>query len=166
MNLQGQDNAVSGTIHAIYCFRAIDRLSPARFESRPRDRASFEHVCSGIGIPHIYRYLRDIEKLPEDAETTRIVNSAADPSVHIISKALDAEHLSKLCAATVDYFSSILAAEAAILPSNSSPLAESTLRAESQRTRCRSSRSRRSCSVSNARGALRNSSHVFPSTEL
>ena len=24
------------------------------------DHVSFEHVCSGIGIPHLYRYLRDV----------------------------------------------------------------------------------------------------------
>src|SRR6266852_5766919 len=27
------------------------------------DHVSFEHVCSGIGIPNIYRYLRDVEQL-------------------------------------------------------------------------------------------------------
>ncbi|MGA7316337.1 MAG: glucokinase [Silvibacterium sp.] len=75
------------------------------------DHVSFEHVCSGIGIPHIYRFLRDEESLPEDAETTRIIDSAADPSVPIITKALDADP-SKLCAATMDCFASILAAEA------------------------------------------------------
>jgi len=75
------------------------------------DHVSFELVCSGIGIPHIYRFLRDVEELPED-ETTRIIDSAADPSVPIITKALDVEHRSRLCAATVDCFASILAAEA------------------------------------------------------
>ena len=76
------------------------------------DHVSFEHVCSGIGIPHIYRFLRDKESLPEDAEMTAVIDSAADPSVPIITKALDAEHPSKLCAATIDCFASILAAEA------------------------------------------------------
>jgi glucokinase len=79
------------------------------------DHVSFEHVCSGIGIPHIYRFLRDVEKLPEDPEAARIIESAADPSVPIISKALDADHPSQLCTATVDCFAAILAAEAANL---------------------------------------------------
>src|SRR5215469_11019908 len=30
------------------------------------DHVTFEHVCSGIGIPHLYRYLRDVEHLRED----------------------------------------------------------------------------------------------------
>jgi glucokinase len=76
------------------------------------DHVSFEHVCSGIGIPHIYRFLRDVESVPGDAESTRIIDSAADPSVPIISKAIDAEHPNKLCGATIDCFASILAAEA------------------------------------------------------
>src|SRR4029077_10715724 len=29
------------------------------------DHVSVEHVCSGIGIPHIYEYLRDIEHVWE-----------------------------------------------------------------------------------------------------
>ena len=76
------------------------------------DHVSFEHVCSGIGIPHIYQYLRDVEKLPEDAETTSIIDSAADASVPIICKGLDADHPSEICVAAVDCFAAILAAEA------------------------------------------------------
>jgi glucokinase len=28
------------------------------------DHVSFEHVCSGIGVPNIYGYLRDVEQIP------------------------------------------------------------------------------------------------------
>lgn len=76
------------------------------------DHVSFEHVCSGIGIPHIYRYLRDVERLPEDPVIGAEIDSATDASVPIITHALDAEHPSKVCAATIDCFASILAAEA------------------------------------------------------
>jgi glucokinase len=76
------------------------------------DHVSFEHVCSGIGIPHIYRYLRDIEHLRETPELAKRINSAGDPSVVIINQALDPANSSKLCAATIDLFASILASEA------------------------------------------------------
>ena len=76
------------------------------------DHVSFEHVCSGIGIPHIYRYLRDVEGLAESSEIAAEIDSATDPSVAIIAHAFDAGHSSKLCAATIDCFASILAAEA------------------------------------------------------
>ena len=40
------------------------------------EHVSFEHVCSGIGIPHIYGYLRDVEHLVEDPEVAKLIDSA------------------------------------------------------------------------------------------
>jgi glucokinase len=76
------------------------------------DHVSFEHVCSAIGIPHLYRYLRDVEHLAEKPEVAKLIDSASDPSVVIIDQALDPSTPSKLCAATIDLFVSILAGEA------------------------------------------------------
>ncbi len=76
------------------------------------DHVSFEHVCSGIGIPHIYRFLRDVEHIPEQPEVTKLIDAAGDPSVVIINQAVDPASSSKLCAATIDLFVSILASEA------------------------------------------------------
>jgi glucokinase len=76
------------------------------------DHVSFEHVCSGIGIPNIYRYLRDVEHLVEKPEVAKLVEAAGDPSFVIINSALDPTNPSKLCVATIDLFVSILAAEA------------------------------------------------------
>jgi glucokinase len=76
------------------------------------DHVSFEHVCSGIGIPHLYRFLRDVEHLPEKPEVAKLIESARDRSVVIIEQAFDAANPSKLCAATIDLFASILASEA------------------------------------------------------
>lgn len=76
------------------------------------DHVSIEHVCSGIGIPHLYRYLREVEHLTEDPDIAKLIDSASDPSVVIIDQALDPATPSKLCAATIDLFLSILASEA------------------------------------------------------
>ena len=76
------------------------------------DHVSFEHVCSGIGIPNIYGYLRDVEGIAEEPEVAAQVASAGDPSFVIINQAVDAGNRSKLCAATIDLFVSILASEA------------------------------------------------------
>jgi glucokinase len=76
------------------------------------DHVSFEHVCSGIGIPNIYGYLRDVEGMAEEPEVAARVASAVDPSFVIIHQAVDAGNRSKLCAATIDLFVSILASEA------------------------------------------------------
>jgi glucokinase len=76
------------------------------------DHVSFEHVCSGIGIPHIYRYLRDVEHLPEEPEVAKLIDSPGDPSIVIINQALEPTNPSKLCVETINLFVSILASEA------------------------------------------------------
>jgi glucokinase len=72
------------------------------------DHVSFEHVCSGIGIPNIYDYLRDVEQLAQEPGVTALIDSVHDRTAAIVAHA----SRSKLCAATVDMFVSILAAEA------------------------------------------------------
>jgi len=73
---------------------------------------SFEHLCSGIGIPNIYGYMRDVEGIAEEPEVAALVAAASDPSVVIINQAVDPDNRSKLCAATIELFVSILASEA------------------------------------------------------
>jgi glucokinase len=79
------------------------------------DHVSFEHVCSGIGIRNLYEFLRDVEGISETPEVAPLVAAAGDPSFVIISQAVDPASRSKLCAATIDLFVSILAAEASNL---------------------------------------------------
>lgn len=76
------------------------------------DHVSFEHVCSGIGIPHLYRYLRDVEHIAEKPEVAKLVVAARDPSVVIVNHGLDPTNASQLYAATIDLFVTILAGEA------------------------------------------------------
>jgi glucokinase len=79
------------------------------------DHVSFEHVCSGIGIPNIYEYLRDVERIPQDAGITAAIESAPDRTAAISEHALGGANPSDLCTATIDTFVSIVAAEAANL---------------------------------------------------
>jgi len=79
------------------------------------DHVSFEHVCSGIGIPNLYAFLRDVEGIPETPEVAPLIAAAGDPSVVIINQAVDPANRSKLCAATIELFTSILASEASNL---------------------------------------------------
>ncbi len=77
------------------------------------DHVSVERVCSGIGIPYIYEYLRDIERIPEEPEIAELIASATDRTAVITNSAFDEHNPSELCRATVDTFVSILASEAA-----------------------------------------------------
>jgi glucokinase len=76
------------------------------------DHVSFELVCSGIGIPNIYEYLRDVEQIPENPVVAEKVAAAADRSVVIINAAFDQVTPSKLCETTIEVFASVLADEA------------------------------------------------------
>ncbi len=71
-----------------------------------------ERVCSGIGVPNIYEFLRDEEKIPERPEITQLIASAKDHTKAIVEAAFDPQHPSELCLATVDLLVSILASEA------------------------------------------------------
>ena len=76
------------------------------------DHVSVEKVCSGIGIPNIYGYLRDIEQIPEKPGVAKLIAAAGDPTVMIVKHGLGSGGESALCAATIDMFASILASEA------------------------------------------------------
>jgi glucokinase len=79
------------------------------------DHVSFERVCSGIGIPNIYEYLRDVERIPAQPEVDALIASGGDPSVAIINHAFSPTDPSKLCETTIDTFISVLASEASNL---------------------------------------------------
>src|SRR5271165_3786581 len=79
------------------------------------DHVSFEHVCSGIGIPNIYAFLRDVEGVHEHPDVAAQIASAADPSAVIIGHAESSDNRSELCAATIEMFAGILASEASNL---------------------------------------------------
>ena len=74
-----------------------------------------ERVCSGIGVPNIYRFLCECEGIPEQPEVARSIASAKDHTKAIVNAALDPLNPSKLCRATVEILVSILASEAANL---------------------------------------------------
>jgi glucokinase len=73
---------------------------------------SVERVCSGIGIPNIYAFLRDEEGIPEQPETAERIASSEDRTKAIVEGGLDPRNPSDLCRATIEVVVSILASEA------------------------------------------------------
>jgi glucokinase len=71
-----------------------------------------ERVCSGIGVPNVYDFLRDVEKIPESPDITDAISSARDRTRTIIAAGLDLVHPSKRCRTVIDLVTSILAVEA------------------------------------------------------
>jgi len=82
-----------------------------RYLQRKFGRASYERVCSGIGIPNVYYFLRDCAYMPESPAVAAQLASAKDPTPVIVANAL-ANPPDPLCAQVMDIFTSVLAAEA------------------------------------------------------
>jgi glucokinase len=101
--------------HSDFAPRDERQIGLLRYMFEHFDHVSYEHVCSGIGIPYIYEYLRDIEHIPENPEIARLIAASKDHNAVIIDSAVNPQNPSKLCTATADTFASILASEAANL---------------------------------------------------
>jgi glucokinase len=76
------------------------------------DHVSFEHVCSGVGIPLVYNFFREVEETPEKPAITERIATAADHTKSIIEAALDPADPSPRCMATLETVVSIMGSEA------------------------------------------------------
>ncbi|HJZ48084.1 MAG TPA: glucokinase [Roseiflexaceae bacterium] len=72
---------------------------------------SCERVCSGLGIPNIYYYLKQTSHAEEPAWLTEALASAADPTPVIMDSAMGKTQRCELTTATLKTFISILGAE-------------------------------------------------------
>ncbi|MFP4439149.1 MAG: glucokinase [Chloroflexaceae bacterium] len=76
------------------------------------DHVSYERVCSGMGLPNIYDYLKVSDFADEPDWLTAQLAEARDPTPVIVNAALDTTRACTLCTATLNVFVSILGAEA------------------------------------------------------
>ena len=98
--------------HCSYAPTDETQLGLLAFMLKRFQHVSYEHVCSGIGLPHIYEYLRSSGSARETPEVAQAMAAASDPSPTIIKFALDPVHPCALCAAALHIFASILGDEA------------------------------------------------------
>jgi glucokinase len=73
---------------------------------------SYERICSGMGLPNIYAYLKDSGHAEEPAWLTEQLAAADDSIPVIVNAALDEKAPCELCKATLELFISVLGAEA------------------------------------------------------
>lgn len=76
------------------------------------EHVSYEHLCSGVGIPHIYGYLKSIATVEEPAWVAEQMAATDKLTPIIISAALASEAPSQICIDTLKTFAAILGAEA------------------------------------------------------
>ncbi len=87
-------------------------LEMLRYLKRRFEHVSYELVCSGMGLPNIYAYLRDSRYAAEPSWLAEQLAAASDPTPVIVNNALDPKKACKLTTGTLDLFVSILGAEA------------------------------------------------------
>lgn len=98
--------------HADFAPRNSTQIELLRHLMNRFEHVSYERVCSGRGLPNIYRYLRDSGHAEEPAWLRGQLATADDPTPIIADAALDDHAPCPLCVATLDTFVSILGAEA------------------------------------------------------
>jgi glucokinase len=76
------------------------------------DHVSYERVCSGMGIPNIYAYIRDRGLAEEPDWLAEELARATDSNAIIFEKAMHSQPDCRICTLTVETFVAILAAEA------------------------------------------------------
>ncbi len=89
-----------------------EEIALLRFLLKSADHVSYERVCSGIGIPNIYAYLRESGRYDEPLELSAQLAAARDKTPVIINAALQSESAPPICLKTLELFVAILAAEA------------------------------------------------------
>jgi glucokinase len=76
------------------------------------DHVSYERVCSGIGLPNIYAFLKQGGYAPEPDWLAGQLAGADDPTPVIVQAAMDSQRPCELCRVTLQTFVSILGTEA------------------------------------------------------
>ncbi len=86
--------------HASFAPHGELQIRLLRHLRREHDHVSTERVCSGMGIPNLYRFLRDDQGIDESSIAARI--ASGDPTRVILEEALavGANAEANLCAAT------------------------------------------------------------------
>ncbi len=98
--------------HADFAPRNAVEMALLRFLLKRMDHVSYERVCSGIGIPNLYAFLKESGYAPEPPWLAQQLLQADDPTPVIVAAALKKDPPCSLCEATLDLFVSILGAEA------------------------------------------------------
>ena len=90
-----------------------EQIQLLRYLQERYGHVSWERVCSGIGIPNIYQFLKDSGYASEPAWLAdKLADASVDPTPLIATAALQARPGDELCVKTLSMFVSILGSEA------------------------------------------------------
>ena len=83
-----------------------------RYMMAREPHVSYELVCAGKGLPHLYSFLKESGRYKEPDWLKQALADAADPNPVIVEAAFSGKRDCPLCEATLELFVSIMGAEA------------------------------------------------------
>ena len=98
--------------HGDFAPRDAMQAELLRFLWNDFEHVSYELVCSGRGIPNLYRFLRDTGAAEEPGWLAERLGAAEDPTPVIVEAASDENSPCGICQSTLEMFVAILGAEA------------------------------------------------------
>jgi len=99
--------------HAAFAPTSALQIDLLTFWLQRMEHVSYERLCSGIGIPNIYKFLKESSWYEEPQWLGKALAEAADPTPVIVSTAV--EETAEICVETLNLFMEILGGEAANL---------------------------------------------------
>lgn len=98
--------------HADFAPATPDEVGLVGYLFQRYSHVSYERVCSGIGLPHIYAYLKESGYAPEPAWLAAQLAATGDPTPAIVNAALRSPEPDPLCLGVLNTFVSILGSQA------------------------------------------------------
>ena len=111
-NGTGYDVNASEGGHSDFAPSTPLQLEMLRFLGEKFGHVSFEHVCSGLGLPNIYTFLKESGHAEEPDWLSGRLATVSDPTPVIMECALERDEPCELCTTTVEIFINILGREA------------------------------------------------------
>ncbi len=99
--------------HAAFAPTTARQIDMLTYWLGKMDHVSYERLCSGLGIPNIYRYLRDSGGYEEPSWLAEELAATRDHTPVIVTNAV--AQTAVICVETLDLFMEILGGEAANL---------------------------------------------------
>jgi glucokinase len=89
-----------------------EEMELLRFSRKQWRRVSYERVCAGQSIPHVYEFLKTQGHVHESSRLAAQLATAHDKTPHIVAAAMDARDPDPLSKAVLNMFVSLMGSEA------------------------------------------------------
>ena len=98
--------------HGDFAPRSDREVELLQYSRRRWQRVSYERVCAGQSIPHLYEFLKTMDEYAEARGLAARLESLSDRTPAIVAAALESAHPDPLSKAAIDLFVGLMGSEA------------------------------------------------------